>query len=148
MLGNLGQLKVVSLSKIDDIRMKFQNLIPKGCCFGPSFICDLTLKPSLFIKLKHHLGAPEKSSMFFFLCKSFTFFLYHLGQNRDPRLTLLQNPGLHLLLHLRPLRRFLSHCLLLSWHLKELFFLLLPQSDETMWEEVQSVSWKLCCYVF
>ena len=77
----------------------------------------------------------------------FIFFLYHLGWNRDPR-DLLQNPGLHLLLHLWPLWKFPLHCLLLSWHLKKLFFLLSPQSDDTLCGRRSSVSWQLCCHAF
>lgn len=69
----------------------------------------------------------------------FYLLLVYLGQNTDLSLMLLQNSGLHLLLHLRLLWRFLSHCLL-SWHLKKLCFMLPPQFNDTLGEEVQSVS--------
>ena len=97
-IGDLGQLKVMSLSKNNNIRMKFQNLIIIGCWkFGGKF--HLCLRAQTFSL--HKVKAPFRCSWeilnVFFSCNPFTFFLYHLGQNRDPSLTLLQNPGLHLL---------------------------------------------------
>ena len=110
-IGNLGQLEVLSLSEIGNIRMKFHNMILIDCWkFGGSIIHILMLKPSLFIKLRHHLGDPEKSPMFF--SSAILLPSSCIGLNRDSSLVLLQNPGFHLLLHLRPLWRFPLHCLL------------------------------------
>ena len=121
-VGNSGQLKVVlRLSKIDNIRMKFQNVILTGCwkIWGKFCSCPHAQTFSLH-KVKAPLRCPWEIISVFFLCNPFTFFLYHLGWNRHPSATLPQNLGLHLMLYLQPLWRFPLHCLFLSWPLKSL----------------------------
>ena len=64
--GDLGQLKVVSLPKIDNIRVKFQNLILISCWkFGGKFCSSPHAQTFSLREVKAPLGVPEKSSIFF-----------------------------------------------------------------------------------
>ena len=110
--GDLGQLKVVFLRLIT-LRIKFQNLILIGFWkFGGHFHpCSHAQIFSLH-KVEIPLSVPEKSSMLFSRAILLPTSCVTLVET-DPSATLLQNSGLHLLLHLWPLWRFphIAFCL-------------------------------------
>ena len=148
--GDFGQLKVLNLSKTDNMRIKFQNLILISCWkFRASFAHVLKLKPSLFIKLKHHLGVPEISPVFCVCVQSFHLILVsswskqrtQFDTTRESRSSPLAPPLATLEASLASPysvlaseEAFLPVASTVWWH--------------SPWEEVQSVSRQLCCHAF
>ena len=144
--GDFGQLKVLNLSKTDNMRIKFQNLILISCWkFRASFAHVLKLKPSLFIKLKHHLGVPEISPVFCVCVQSFHLILVSSWSKQifqsDAAPESRSSPA--------PLLATLEVSFTLPSILAfEEAFLPVDSTNwwHSLWDEVQSVSQELCCH--